>query len=490
MDSHGAWPTPAHSVDPESSGDVVRLSMVGRLVRRRWGLLVVLAVVGAALGAGVSLLFSPGYESTSSVLLQGPRDEEELVTEAQIATSSVVLDRTATALGGALGGGGVTGADLRGSVSAEVVNGNVIAIRGSAETPEQAQQLTTRLTEEYIRFSTQLVSGATDASAEVLQQRREMLEQRVAETSRRIEELQGPGASASGGARGDLERLQSTLADAITELDDIEGRARSAEADAAFARASIVIMEPASRPSGPAEPTLLQLIGAGALASVLLGVFGLLVAARSDRRLREAPEIAAALGSTVVGSVEVPDGPTADNDVRYRRVLARLRGAPDAVLRLVVLVADDDPAAQRAVAQLAVAAELDGAPASVLTDSADVSRLVQSATESTDTSNLRLQLRPSSDRSNREHRTVLRIVHVSAAQPTVPDCGRLDGTLVVVTAGTRTAWELVGIAEACADAGYRVSGAFVARRTKARHSEAAHPGSPGSVNGKAMAGSS
>lgn len=465
------------------SDEVVRLSVIGQLVSRRWRLLVVLAAMGALLGTGASLLFSPGYESTSSVLLQGARGEEELVTEAQIATSSVVLDRTATALGG-----DVTGAGLRGSVGAEVANGNVIAIRGSAETPERAQQLTDRLTQEYIRFSTQLVSGATDASAQVLQQRRETLEQRVAETSRRIDEL-GPAAPTAGGARGELERLQGRLADAIRELDDIEGRARAAEADAAFARASVVVMEPATRPASPAEPTLLQLSAAGAVLSALLGVFGLLVAARSDRRLREAPDIAAALGSAVVGSVDVPEGSTACHDVRYRRLLARLRSAPDAVLRLVVLVAADDDTAHRAVAQLAVAAEADGAPASILTDSADVSRLVQSATESTGTSKLRLQLPSGSVQPTGAHRTVLRIVHVSAARPTVPDCGRLDGALVVVTAGTRTPWELVGIAEACADAGYPVVGAFITHRSDGPQIEPAHIGSPEALNGNAMAGS-
>jgi capsular polysaccharide biosynthesis protein len=469
----------------------VRLSVIGQLVRRRWQLLAVLAAVGAVLGAGASLLLSPGYESTSNVLLQGPRDEEELVTEAQIAMSSIVLDRTATALGG-----DGTGGELRGSVGAEVLDGNVIAISGSAGSPERARQLTERLTQEYITFSAQLVSGATDASAQVLAQRRETLEQRVAESSRRIEELQGPDATAAEGPNGELERLQSTLADAITELDDIEGRTQGAEADAAFARASIVVMEPASRPSGPAPPTLVQLIAGGALLSFVLGVFGLLAAARADRRLCTAPDIAAALGSHVLGSVDVPDGSTANPDVRYRRVLARLRGAPDTVLRLLVLVADDDTTAQRAAAQLAVAAEADGAPASVMTDSADVSRMLQAATESTDSSSLRRKFQPGSNPATGAYRTVLRIVHVCAARPTVPDCGRLSGALVVVTAGTRTPWELVGIAEACADAGHRVIGAFVTHRTDVPASDPAPTGPPEgsphggpSSNGKAMAGS-
>ena len=58
------------------SDDVVRLSVIGQIVRRRWRLLAVIAAVGALLGVGASMLFSPGYESASSGRRQGPRDVE------------------------------------------------------------------------------------------------------------------------------------------------------------------------------------------------------------------------------------------------------------------------------------------------------------------------------------------------------------------------------------------------------------------------------
>jgi hypothetical protein len=91
------------------------------------------------------------------------------------------------------------------------------------------------------------------------------------------------------------------------------------------------------------------------------------------------------------------------------------------------------------------------------------------------------------------HRTVLRVIDVSAARPAVPDCGRVSGALVVLTAGTRTAWELLGITEACADAGHQVVGAFVTNRIRPvdnRPIEPTQVDSPGaSFNGKAMAGS-
>lgn len=500
------------------SDDVMRLSVIGQIIRRRWRLLAALAAVGALLGVGASLLLSPGYRSVSSVLLQGPRDAEELLTETQIATSSVVLDRTAAALGG-----DSTGAGLRNSVRAEVRDGNVIQISGSAGSPERAQRLTDQLTQEYLTFSTQLVSGAPAAVDQVFQERRGTLQQRITETNQRINELQGStGPSAAEGA--ELERLRAALTDATTELDDINKRERQTEAEAAFSRASIVVMEPASRPSSPAAPTLMHFVAGGALLFFLLGVFAHLVAARADRRLRGAPEIAAALGSPVVGSVDVPDEPPAheqptghhhwsarlwrlvhadrpwatpqlpicgddlDRDVRYRRVLARLRGAPDTVLRLLVLVPDDDTTAHRAVARLAVAAGVHGGPAAVLTDHADIARMVQATS-----GNARLTVRPSADPVTGAHRTVLHIAAVSPTRPTVPGSGPVSGALLVLTAGTRTAWELVGVAEACSDAGHRVVGAFVTHRVWSVDEQPSEPDhtdpSPGTSDDTTRAGS-
>lgn len=507
---------------------MVRLSAVGQIVRRRWRLLAGLATVGALLGSGASLVFSPGYESSSSVLLQGPLEDAELQTEAQIAVSSIVLDRTVAALGW-----DVSGAELRDSVSAEVADGNVIEIRGSAESPERAQQLTNRVTREYATFSTELVNRAAGASAQAL----ETIQQRVADTNSRIVELQqsAPGTLENAQGRTELEQLRTTMADAITKLEEISGGEQGAGAEAAFGEASIVVLEPATRASGPAEPTLVQFAAGGALLLFLLGVFAPLVAARADRRLRSDSQIAAALGSAVVGSVDVPDVPTAhepstgprgwrarmwrlvrddrawdapqhpmsvdglNRDVPYRRVLARLRGAPGAGLRLLVLVAHDDLTAHRAVAQLAVAAGLDGSPASIVTDRADVARMLQAAAGNAGMGNVRLTVRPSSDPAPGNHRTVLHVVDVSAARPVVPDGGRVSGALVVITAGTRTAWELVGIGEACADAGHRVVGAFVTNRTRPidnrpidnRPIEATRLDPPTiSADGKAMAGPS
>jgi len=418
--------------------DAVGLSLLGRVLRRRWRLLLGFALAGALVGVGASVLFSPGYETSASVLLQGPRSADELQTEARVASSSVVLDRTAASLGW-----GMTGRELADSVGTSVADGNIIAITAVADTPERAQQLADRTAQEFVAYSTQLLGGTEDATARVSQEQQDALRQQVSQTMRRISDLHASAGRGdtidSVGVRTGLESLRTALAQAMTKLDEI---------DAAASQAKMVVMGPAQRPTGPAAPTMVHFAGGGAAAFLLLGLFGHLLATRGDKRLRDEAEIVAALGSTVLGAVDVPDEPDdrarpsgprrliglgdrdqpwhapdlpapsdeASLDVRYRRVLSRL---PEHG-RVLAVVPGEDPAARRAADRLVGTAE--NGPVSV------------------------------------------RAVEVSAERPVVPD--GTGGVLVLVTAGTRTAWELVGIAGACADAGQEVLGVVVVHRTR------------------------
>lgn len=71
---------------------------------------------------------------------------------------------------------------------------------------------------------------------------------------------------------------------------------------------------------------------------------------------------------------------------------------------------------------------------------------------------------------------LLRVVEVSASQPMVPDRDNESGALVVVSAGSWTAGELAGIADACADAKHEVVGIILAGTVWARPTRSAgHP---------------
>ncbi|MFF5923205.1 Wzz/FepE/Etk N-terminal domain-containing protein [Streptomyces flavochromogenes] len=437
------------------SDDTIRLVTIGRILRRRGRLLTILAVVGALVGYGASLLIPPRYTTSASVLLPGAWEERELLTQAEIATSSVVVDRAAAALGWA----GVDGIELRDRVTAKAADGNIIKISGTADTPERAQRLSDTVAEEFVTFAAQIMGDNTDPEAAA---RPEALRQSVAKTTRRINELAdeaGPGRSVeSVQTRTELAKLRTALQEAVDRLE---------KADTATDRPDMVVMGPAARPAGEAPPTRTQLVGGGALLFVLFAVIGHLAAARVGRRLRTGADITAALGSTLLGAVDVTGGRAADRpkgggaravfrrllgvdvrwdipspgasgddesrQIRYRRVCARLRDRLPAPRRLLVVVPDGDEVARRAAAQLVAEAENDSSP---------------------DSSNSGL--------------LVLHVVGVSVSRPMVPDRAGESGAVVVVSAGSWTAGELAGIAEACADARHEVVGTVLAGTVWAR----------------------
>ncbi|GAA4052236.1 Wzz/FepE/Etk N-terminal domain-containing protein [Streptomyces shaanxiensis] len=434
------------------SDDTIRLVTIGRIIRRRRRVLTILALVGALVGYGTSVLFPPRYTTSASVLLPGAWEERELLTQAEIATSSVVVDRAAATLGWS----GVSDSELRDRVSAEAADGNIIKISGTAETPKRAQQLSDQVAQQFVAFAARIAGDNTDPEAAGP----EALRKTVEETSRRITDLAeaaDPGQTVeSVQGRAELAKLRTTLQEAMDKLE---------QADPATNEANMVVMGPAARPTGEAPPTRMQLIVAGALLFFLLAVIGHLAAARVSRRLRTEPEIAAALGSALLGTVDVPDerpahrpedrdprarirrllgidirwdlptpqssGDEAGRQIRYRRVCARLRDQLPAPRRLLVVVPDGDEIAGRAAGQLVAEAERD---------------------------------------------PLLRVVGVSVSQPMVPDRDNESGALIVLSAGSWTAEELAGIAEACADAGHEVVGAVVAGSVRARPTRSAgHP---------------
>ncbi|MFJ4273951.1 Wzz/FepE/Etk N-terminal domain-containing protein [Streptomyces coelicoflavus] len=427
------------------SDDTIRLVTVGRILRRRRRLLAVLVVVGALVGYGVSVLFPPRYTASASVLLPGPWEERELLTQVEIATSSEVVGKAADSLRWS----GVSDKELRDRVSAKIADGNIIKISGTADSPERAQRLSDEVAQQFVTYAARIASGTTDPDGATGP---EALRQQVKRTNQRITDLANaadPGQTVeSVQARTELEKLRTALQDAMQKLD---------EADPASSRAGLVVMGPAPRPAGEAPPTRWQLVGGGALLFFVLAVAGHLAAARVNRRLRSEPEIAATLGSALLGTVDVPgerrahrpkargvrarlrrllgvdtrwdlpvpqsSGDEAGRRIRYRRVCARLRERRPGARRLLVVVPDGDEVARRAAGQLAEEAE--GDPR-------------------------------------------LRVVEVPVSRPLVPDREGESGAVVVLSAGAWTAEELTGVAEACADGGHEVVGVVVAGAVRAR----------------------
>jgi type VI protein secretion system component VasF len=444
---------------PPLTEDTVRLALIGQVLRRRWRLLAALAVLGGVVGAGASVLLSPGYQTTSSVLLQGPRQADELLTQAEVATSSVVLDRASVTLPWH-----PSGADLKKQVTASTANGNVVTISASADTAEHAQLLADQVAAQYVKYAGQLATNSGDASVQLAGEQREALRQQVRQATQKIDDL----AKTTGGdltvesvqARTQLEGLRSSLDQAIKVL---------GEADATAGSNNAVAMGNAPAPTGQAAPTPVHFTIGGALLFLIAGVFGHLVAFRRDRRLRHQEQIASALGTGVLALVDVELPPAdrakdkglpgrvrwllgidrpwllppvavpagaAQREIRNRRVLEQVDAGARGVL---LLVPEDDTSAGTAAERLAEAAERMSVPA--------------------------------------------RVCRVSPERPLVPDGD--DVTVVVTSPGTRIDWELVDLAAACAEAGREIAGVVVTHPVRP---SGRAPAPEAGVPGEAMAG--
>lgn len=457
-------------------GDAASVDGISRVIRRRGKQLACLALIGAAIGTGAAVL-DPGFEAESRVLLQGPRDKNDVLTETELVTSQLVLDRAAQGLDWK-----VTGAQLLKSVSAEALSGNVFVIRCTANTPKRAQQITDQVAQQYIRFSTSLVSDTLRVAEEGRQQRVSDLRQRVAAAEGRLAQIKDSGSNPV-----EFDLLNSTIRSANDEITDIDDQGHSSAIEQTLSRSTIKLIEPAVAGSALIPTNALLYVLGGAALFGLGGLLTQLVAASRDRRLVLSEEIGAALGAPLLGDVPVVpaevtrkysrgerlrrlvyderhwDTPRLPVDIgsletRDRRLLSRLQEFSESGRELSLIVYRDDADSRRAVLRLATA-EGRARGACLVCDDADFRQAAEAVVEG-DTG-IDLTVRAGDELVPAEARTVLRVVLIDALDPSVPDLDAQTGFLVAVSAGTRTAWELLGVTTACQDAGQNVVGVVV-----------------------------
>jgi CheY-like chemotaxis protein len=168
-----------------------------------------------------------------------------------------------------------------------------------------------------------------------------------------------------------------------------------------------------------------------------------------------------------------------DQVARYRRVAGRLRDSAGHPARPLVLVADDDPDALTGVARLAAST---GVATEVVTDAPAFTEAVEHL------DGPRPVVRSTTDPRPPGDRLVLALAQLSPAMPNVPDVADTTGVVLVTTAGTRTPWELVGLTDACVDAGHRVLGTVIVHRSRPAAKSARSQTSPVPATDDAMAG--
>jgi capsular polysaccharide biosynthesis protein len=250
------------------------------------------------------------------------------------------------------------------------------------------------------------------------------------------------------------------------------------------------VLENATPAIGPTLPVrAAETGGLGGLAGALIGMIVAAAIGRTDRRLRERDEIAAAIGAPVLASLPVAHPsdagswarllanyePTITHAWSMRKALRQLgvtegRSAPARVSVAIVSLSSD----RRALAlgpQLATFAAALGIPTRLVVGQQESgftaalsAACTMTATALSDHSN-RLQFgTENSDESDRYAPAALTVIVevVDSREPRFSQRSRASATLLGVTAGTATAEQLARVAVGVAAAGRDITGVLVA----------------------------
>jgi len=154
----------------------VGLAAIGAALRRHRRVLLGAAGLGLLLGLLLTILRPPLYAASSQVLLQGDTQPGRANTEAKVAASAEVQSRASARLPDHPGP-----AALAKLVTAARLTDDVIEITGRGRSPSRAKQVTDVTTDEYVKYSRDLLLQNANASVAALQPQQDQLDQQSAD---------------------------------------------------------------------------------------------------------------------------------------------------------------------------------------------------------------------------------------------------------------------------------------------------------------------
>lgn len=336
--------------------DLLRVSEVLALARRRRHWLLVAALGGTVLGFAWLAVSPPAYTSMAVVLVHGSPTESQLQREAQIAVSAAALAPVAEDTG-------VAGPAPR--VRAESGDGDVVRIEVTAGSPAQAQRLAGLVTDRYMRYSADIVAQTAAGAAALLGPQRDNLQAQLEAADRRVAEqrdrpqLPATAPSPELAIRMPVPQLQALAGERSRLLQDLGGiESRIAEqilrADPAR---NLSLIGPPSRPPATSLLDYGLRLAAVAAAAVAVSLFLLVWRARRDPRLVTPSQIGAACAVPVTAVLPAPSSglTRAEEQAHYERVAARITRQPattEAPAAVRLLHVQDDLVAATAARRL------------------------------------------------------------------------------------------------------------------------------------------
>lgn len=270
-----------------------------RAALRRRRLRVLLSASAGLVAAGAYLTLIPaGHTASMTLVLAHDRDVEParaMATDESLLHTRVVAERTVAALGLAL-----EPQALLASVTAEPTTSDVLVLSISAPSDTEAVRRLTEFSRQYLAFRGTQVAAQSEVLIAGNTERITVLTRQVDELSRRIRQLSAGGADPTG-----------QLGDAITQRAQVTAQINTLEQavqEATLDKASVVsasrVVDPAAAPTGGRMRRLALTLASGLIAGTSAGVGAVLVAAITSTRLRLRIDVAAALETPVMLSVQ------------------------------------------------------------------------------------------------------------------------------------------------------------------------------------------
>jgi capsular polysaccharide biosynthesis protein len=465
-----------------------------RIMRRFWRTVAVVVLVGMAVATGYAVLRPAQYHATSLVLLPtttpaagtsgSAATSNDITTDGRIATSAAVLGPAGRQVDPSLS---VSALEQRVKTSADATG--VLAITATGPTAQQSEALANAVANHLVTFVTTSGSTASADALTGLQAEANQLNTQITDVQKELtaanQRLAAVGPSSSAGQQdsdlvGKLTSEQSSLA---LQLDTVKSQISETRLGQISANQGTEVIQKATDAKGFSKTSLVLMVGMGALGGLFVGSLVVLALHRRDSRLWTRDELAEALGSPVVLSLDATgrrtskewiallEGyqPSSTEQWSIRRALRELGVGDGGGSNLVVLAFADDMPSVAQAAQVAVSAAGTGLETlfSFAFDGEPVASL-QAACARFDAEGqgprpgLEVGSGVLSQRSTAPDLTVTVLV-LDRDHPTIV-YARRPGTIMVlsVSAGSASAEQLARVAIAAADNGEPLKGIFVA----------------------------
>ncbi|GEM_PF-5115425 len=309
----------------DSTPQVTDIAGAMAAMKRRWWLIALVGVLGAAAAAGYATRQATAYTAYSTVLVNPLGLEPtqalssgsvDLEVEEELAASYVVAADAVTRLDGVAVNYVDDDDPVRGLRRAMVITGRgerVLELSFSHADPQVARSVTEAYTAAYLDSRLELLTASKAEALAALDARQAQLQLQLDEVNSQLETLESERDRATAAAvenelpppsidsqetaaRFEQTQLLSRLADVEEERADLESlSSRSGE-----------LIGPPQLPSAPTTPADIQVIIAGGVLGLLLGAALVWLLHRSAARLGSPEELLRRAGVPVVGSVQRP----------------------------------------------------------------------------------------------------------------------------------------------------------------------------------------